>query len=81
MKASQHAKTVMITTPMFVHSFFIRCYHIRDRVLTLSKIDIETEYVDDYIRSHLELRVCADLSNAACHTGFRHPHVTPAWYP
>jgi len=54
-----------------VVSFFMHCYHIRDWVLHLNKKGLKNSDVDEYINSHIELRICADFCN-----GSKHCHLT-----
>jgi hypothetical protein len=50
-----------------VYSFFIHCHHIRDWIKELNRIGITKKDLDAFIRSHKELRICADLCNGAKH--------------
>lgn len=50
-----------------VLSFFVHCYHIRDWILELSKIEITRREVDKFINTHEPLKICADLSNGSKH--------------
>jgi hypothetical protein len=50
-----------------VHSFFIHCHHISDWIVTLNKLEITSKNVDQFIRQHRELQICADLCNGTKH--------------
>lgn len=50
-----------------VVSFFIHCYHIKDWVVSLSKININGAEIDTFINSHEELKICADFCNGEKH--------------
>lgn len=54
-----------------VISFFVHCYHIRDWVIELSKVNISQREVDEYINSHEPLKICADLSNGSKHCSLK----------
>jgi type I site-specific restriction-modification system R (restriction) subunit len=53
-----------------VYSFFIHCYHIRDWIKELNLLGITSSELKKFIRSHKELRICADLCN-----GTKHCHI------
>ena len=50
-----------------VLAFFVHCYHVRDWIITLNTLGLTREVVDQYIDSHEELRICADLCNGSKH--------------
>ncbi len=68
-------------------SFFIHCYHIRDWIFHLNKIELTTKELDSYINAHLALRVCVDLANGSKHCRLkrtlrtvRQPHIAMKQY-
>ena len=50
-----------------VISFFIHCYHVRDWIIHLNKVGMDSQQVDDYINQHKALKICADLANGSKH--------------
>ncbi len=66
-----------------VVSFFIHCYHIRDWIIHLNKLNITAKEVDSFINEHNALKICADLANGSKHCKLtrslrteRQPHIT-----
>lgn len=64
-------------------SFFIHCYHVRDWIIHLNRLDITAQQVDAYINSHQALMICADLANGSKHCRLtralrteRQPHIS-----
>jgi hypothetical protein len=48
-------------------TFFMHCYHVRDWIVHLNKVGITSSQVDEFINSHDELKICADLCNGSKH--------------
>ena len=63
-------------------TFFMHCYHVRDWIIHLNKVEIVASHVDEFINSHNELKICADLCNGSKHYRLqrnirsgRQPHI------
>ncbi len=67
-------------------SFFMHCYHIRDWIIHLNRLDLTARYVDDFINANRCLQLCADLCNGSKHCTLRaarsgsQPHVSGKTY-
>jgi hypothetical protein len=68
-------------------TFFMHCHHIRDWIIHLNKAGITASQVDDFINSHDELKICADLCNGSKHCRLqrkirsgRQPHIVGKSY-
>ena len=48
-------------------TFFMHCYHVRDWIVHLNRVGITASQVDEFINSHDELKICADLCNGSKH--------------
>ena len=49
------------------HSFFMHCHHVADWIADLNRVGVTREDVDSFVKTHKELRICADLSNGTKH--------------
>lgn len=65
-----------------VYSFFVHCYHLRDWVITLNKIELTKDDVDLFINSNIPLQICSDIANGIKHCSLKHktrtgfkPHI------
>lgn len=50
-----------------VISFFINCYHLLDWLIINNPSGYTKEDLNDFLNSHLELKICADLCNGKKH--------------
>ena len=50
-----------------IASFFIHCFHIGDWIIHLSKSPVSKQDINLFIKTHKELRICADFCNGEKH--------------
>lgn len=48
-------------------SFFIHCHHLSDWITTLNKLGLTHRDLKEFIESHEELKLCADIANLSKH--------------
>jgi hypothetical protein len=54
-------------------SFFMHCYHVKDWIVRLNKLEVTSREVDIFINSNPCLQVCADLCNGSKHCELDRP--------
>jgi hypothetical protein len=57
----------------FLLAFFINCYALRDWLLAAGAIDRTS--LDDFMRSHVQMRLCRDIANGFKHMELSQPSV------
>lgn len=54
-----------------IYSFFIHCHHIRDWIAELNLTGITKKDLNEFVRKHNELRICADFCNGTKHCSIK----------